>query len=304
MENDEAGHLRVERTVSGIRTMRAVWRSQGRSIGFVPTMGYLHEGHLSLVDLARRRCDSVVVSIFVNPTQFGPTEDFADYPRDLESDLAACAARGVDLVFAPGEEEIYPRPQTIWIEPGPLAQRLCGRSRPTHFRGVLTVVAKLFAIVEPDIAVFGRKDFQQALLIRRMVEELAIPARVELGAIVREPDGLAMSSRNRYLDAREREAALALSRALRLVRAAFAEGEADAEELSCLARDTMAGAGARVDYVEIVDPYGLDPVERVSAHDLCAVAAYVGDTRLIDNSPLGDPCSLDGTGSPLTELRT
>ncbi len=304
MTATEVAAARLERTVAGVRAARAALREAGRTVGFVPTMGYLHEGHLSLVDLARERSDAVVVSIFVNPTQFGPGEDFDAYPRDLERDLARCAERGVEVVFAPTDEEMYPVEQTIWVEPGPLADRLCGRSRPTHFRGALTVVAKLFGIVEPDVAVFGRKDFQQAVLIRRMVKELRLRVRIEMGDIVREPDDLAMSSRNAYLHPGEREVALSLSGALRRVRAAFAAGVHDSEALESLARETMTEAGARVDYAEIVDPEGLDPVERAVPYAVCAVAAHVGSTRLIDNAPLGERSSLDETGSPRAGPRT
>lgn len=298
------GRPRVERTVAGMRAARSALREAGRSVGFVPTMGALHEGHLSLVDVAREASDAVVASIFVNPTQFAPDEDLEAYPRDLDRDLARCAERGVEVVFAPTEEEMYPVGQTIWVEPGPLAERLCGLSRPTHFRGVLTVVAKLFGIVEPDLSVFGRKDFQQAVLIRRMVKELALPVRIEMGDIVREPDGLAMSSRNAYLGPDEREAALSLSRALRRVRAAFADGVREPEVLRSLARETMAEAGAQVDYAEIVDPEALEPVERATPYAVCAVAAHVGPTRLIDNAPLGEYSSLDGAGPPRRASRT
>lgn len=252
----------------------------------MPTMGALHEGHLSLVDRARELADGVVVSVFVNPTQFGPDEDYEAYPRDLEGDLEMAETRGAHLVFAPPASEMYPREQSIWVDPGPLADRMCGRERPGHFRGVLTVVLKLLHVVQPDVAVFGRKDFQQAVLIRRMTEELNLPVEIAAAPVVREEDGLAMSSRNEYLSEDEREAARSLSGALRQVRRAFGEGERDPGRLAGLARDVMEEAGAEVEYVEIVDPAGLDRVERADGDSVCAVAAHVGDTRLIDNASL------------------
>lgn len=284
--DDAPGGIRLARTVEEVREEVTKLRERGR-VGFVPTMGALHEGHLSLVDVAGERADSVVVSVFVNPTQFGPDEDYEEYPRDLEGDLSKAEARGADVLFAPPASEMYPREQTIWVEPGPLADRLCGLSRPGHFRGVLTVVLKLFNVVQPDVAVFGRKDFQQAVLVRRMVEELNLPVKVVTAPVVREEDGLAMSSRNEYLSDDEREAALSLSRALRQVRRAFAEGERNPRRLASLARGVMEEAGADVEYVELVEPEGLSRVERVTADTVCAVAAQVGETRLIDNAPLG-----------------
>jgi pantoate--beta-alanine ligase len=256
-------------------------------------MGALHEGHLSLVDRARELADRVVLSVFVNPAQFGPSEDFNDYPRDLERDLELAGGRGADMVFAPSDREMYPRPQSIWVEPGELANRLCGASRPGHFRGVLTVVAKLFAMVEPDVAVFGRKDFQQAVLIRRMTEELGFSVHIEAAPIVREPDGLAMSSRNAYLSPDERLAAASLSRGLCRVRSMFASGEVGIAPLLEEVRRTMAVAGAAVEYAEIVDPEDLHALDAARPDAVCAVAAEVGDTRLIDNAPLAGPSSLD-----------
>jgi pantoate--beta-alanine ligase len=250
-------------------------------------MGALHEGHLSLVDRADAVADAVVVSVFVNPTQFGPDEDYEEYPRDLDGDMEKAESRGADLVFAPPASEMYPREQTVWVEPGPLADRLCGRHRPGHFRGVLTVVLKLLNVVQPDVAVFGRKDFQQSVLIRRMVEELNLPVEIETTPVVREEDGLAMSSRNEYLSGPERESAASLSRALRLVREAFSDGERDPARLVDVARRTLEEAGAEVEYVEIVDPEDLSRVERAGPRSVCAIAAHVGETRLIDNAPLG-----------------
>lgn len=288
-----AGRPRLERTVAGVRGAVDALREEGRGpVGFVPTMGALHEGHLSLLDRAREAAGSVVVSIFVNPAQFGPDEDFDAYPRDLEGDLERAGARGADLVFAPPASEMYPTEQTLWVEPGPLAERLCGRHRPGHFRGVLTVVLKLLNVVRPDVAVFGRKDFQQAVLVRRMVRELNLPVAIETAPVVREEDGLAMSSRNAYLSDRERASARSLSEALREVRALYAAGERDPDVLCAEARALMEEAGVEPEYVEVVDPGDLARVELAGADAVCAIAAYAGDTRLIDNAPLHGPSSL------------
>ncbi len=256
-------------------------------------MGALHEGHLSLIDVAVAVADTVIVSVFVNPTQFGPAEDFEEYPRDLERDLELVTARGAATVFVPSTSEIYPAAQTIWVEPGPLGDRLCGPRRPGHFRGVLTVVAKLFAIVEPDLAVFGQKDLQQSVLIRGMVEQLRFPIRILVAPTVREPDGLALSSRNMYLSAAERDVALSLSRALRIVRERFGAGERDRATLESLVRGELENAGAEVEYAEIVDPDRLESPDVAGPDDVCAIAARVGTTRLIDNAPLAVPSSVD-----------
>lgn len=279
--------VRLARTVERCREEVAGLRRERGRVAFVPTMGALHEGHLSLVDRARELADAVALSAFVNPTQFGPDEDYEAYPRDLEGDLEKAGRRGVDLVFAPPASEVYPREQTVWVEPGPLAERLCGLSRPDHFRGVLTVVLKLFNIVGPDVAVFGRKDFQQSVLIRRMTEELNLPVEIATAPVVRADDGVAVSSRNEYLSEEERGTARSLSRGLARAREAFAGGERDARELERTARRTMEEAGADVEYVEVVEPEGLDRVERATPESVCAVAARVGDTRLIDNARLG-----------------
>ena len=284
--------VRLARSEEEVRRLVRGYRAAGRTVGLVPTMGALHEGHLSLVDLCRERVERTVLSIFVNPTQFGPDEDLERYPRDLDRDLALAAERGVDAAFAPSVDVVYPVPQTIWIEPGPLGERLCGASRPGHFRGVLTVVLKLFSLVEPDLAVFGRKDYQQAVLIRRMVRELRLPVRIETGPVIREEDGLALSSRNAYLSADQRDAARSLSGALRAARRAFAEGERDPFRLESAARARMEAAGARVEYARVVDPETLVRPERAEGESVCAVAAHVGPTRLIDNAPLAGPSSL------------
>lgn len=270
--------------IGGLQDVVAAARHAGQRIGFVPTMGALHAGHLSLVDRARAASDFVVASIFVNPLQFGPGEDFERYPRDLEGDAALLAGRGVDLLFAPERNALFPEgePQ-IRVAPGPLADRLCGAYRPGHFEGVLTIVAKLFNLVGADVAVFGQKDFQQAVLIRRMVRDLNLPVAVLIAPIVREPDGLAMSSRNAYLGPTERERALALSRALFAARDAFRAGEQRAAELRTMASEALARASIEPQYVELVGSHDLAPVERAGAGDVLAIAAYIGATRLIDN---------------------
>jgi pantoate--beta-alanine ligase len=253
-------------------------------IGLVPTMGALHAGHLSLVRAAKSRCEVVAASIFVNPTQFGPSEDFAKYPRTFEADCAALEKEGVDFVFAPNVEEMYPRGETTWVTVEGLSERLDGRSRPGHFRGVTTVVSKLFHIIEPDAAFFGQKDAAQLAVIRKMVCDLNFPVEIVGCPIVREPDGLAMSSRNVYLSAEDRAHALVLHRSLRLAEKEFRDGERVAALLSDAARAFIAREpGVRLDYFAIVDPDSLEPVERITQPALVAVAAYVRSTRLIDN---------------------
>jgi pantoate--beta-alanine ligase len=253
-------------------------------LGLVPTMGALHAGHLSLVRTAKARCGVVVASIFVNPTQFGPTEDFAKYPRSFDADCAALASEGVDIVFAPIVEEMYPKGETTWVTVEGVSERLDGRSRPGHFRGVTTVVAKLFHVIEPDVAFFGQKDAAQLAVIRRMVRDLNFPVEVVGCPIVREPDGLAISSRNVYLSPDERRRALVLQRSLQSAENVFRAGERDAARLRENGREVIAGErGVRLDYFEIVDPETLEPVDRIARPTLVAAAAYVGSTRLIDN---------------------
>ncbi|MFW6206215.1 MAG: pantoate--beta-alanine ligase [Gemmatimonadota bacterium] len=258
-------------------------------VALVPTMGFLHEGHLSLVDRARERAEYVVMSVFVNPTQFGPGEDFERYPRDLDRDAELAEARGVDLLYAPSTEEVYPLGEpVVRVVPGPLAERLCGLSRPGHFQGVLTVVAKLFGMVQPDVAVFGQKDYQQAVLIRRMVRDLDVPVRIETVPIVREEDGLALSSRNAYLSETERARARSLSQGLLAARSVYeGEGVTNADRLKARARGTMRDADVEPEYVELVDPETLESLEEARDGAVLAVAARVGDTRLIDNVILG-----------------
>jgi pantoate--beta-alanine ligase len=253
-------------------------------VGLVPTMGALHEGHLSLVRAARAKSDVVVVSIFVNPTQFGPNEDFAKYPRTLERDFELLEREGVDIEFVPSAEEMYPAGDATWVEVQGLSERLCGKSRPGHFRGVTTVVAKLFHIIEPDVAFFGQKDAAQVAIIRRMVRDLHMPVKIEVCLLVREPDGLAMSSRNAYLGAEDRKSALVLYRSLSCARKLFENGERDSAKLISAAKEEFAAEpGVRLDYFEIVHPSTLEPQAQIEKRSLVAVAAFVGGTRLIDN---------------------
>ncbi len=257
---------------------------EGKRIGLVPTMGALHEGHLSLVRAARAQLDVVAVSIFVNPLQFGPKEDFGKYPRSFERDCQLLEAEKVDLVFAPSNEEMYPPGATTFVTVEGLSEKLCGRSRPGHFRGVTTVVSKLFHVVEPDAAYFGQKDAAQATIIRRLVRDLTLPVRIVVCPIVREKDGLAMSSRNCYLDPQQRKQALVLYRSLMRVQTLADTGERSAAKLLDVGKQVIAEEpGARLDYFEIVDPETLDPVADISQGALVAVAAFVGATRLIDN---------------------
>jgi pantoate--beta-alanine ligase len=276
-------------TVAGIRAAVAEARARGKSIGFVPTMGYLHEGHLRLVDEAKRRSGCVVMSLFVNPTQFGPNEDFSRYPRDLRGDSAKAASRGADLLFNPDVSEMYPSPSSLRVVADDLPSRWEGKVRPGHFDGVLTVVAKLFNIVLPDVAVFGRKDFQQTTLIRRMVRELNFPTDLVVAPTVREADGLAMSSRNAYLDAAARQSALALVESLKAAARAFASGETDGTKLTQVGTDSLAThPEVTPDYFAVVDPVEMKPVDRATSESVAIVAARVGKTRLIDNMILGE----------------
>jgi pantoate--beta-alanine ligase len=257
-------------------------------VGLVPTMGYLHEGHLALVDRARSLSELVVLSLFVNPTQFAPGEDFERYPRDLARDTELAEQRGVECLFAPTTDEVYPEGEpVVRVVPGRLAERLCGGSRPGHFEGVLTVVAKLFGMVQPDVAVFGQKDYQQATLIRRMVRDLDMPVRIDVAPIVRDHDGLALSSRNAYLSGVERERARSLWLGLSAARAAFEEGERETERLTSLVRDRLKEWAVEPEYVDLVDPDTLEPLAAAATGAVLAVAARVGSTRLIDNVILG-----------------
>lgn len=277
--------MRIIRSVSEMQAEALRLRREGKRPALVPTMGYLHEGHLSLVRRARTLGDVLVVSLFVNPTQFGPGEDLDRYPHDFARDRALCEEAGVDILFCPEADDVYAPDATVHVAEDKLSQVLCGASRPTHFGGVLTVVAKLFNIVLPHVAVFGQKDAQQLCLIRRMVRELNVPVEIVAGPIVREPDGLAMSSRNQYLSDEERVEATCLNRALRQVETLFLEGTREADALRHVLREVIAGAPAgRLDYAEIVDLDTLDPVEgRIHRPALAAVAVRFGQARLIDN---------------------
>lgn len=279
--------MRLVRSRAEVREWAGAARRAGERTALVPTMGYLHAGHLSLIEIAGRNAERVAVSIFVNPLQFGPTEDLARYPRDLDRDLELARGAGADLVFAPSVEEMYPDGEPwVAVVPERGAEVLDGASRPGHFRGVLTVVAKLFGIFQPDAAVLGQKDYQQLTLVRRMVADLDLPVEIVAGPIVREPDGLAMSSRNVYLSPDERRRALALHGALEECRLLFASGEAGADAYRRVLR-AVDGVGVEVDYGEVVDPHTLEPVDRVMDGAVCAIAARVGRTRLIDNAVLG-----------------
>jgi pantoate--beta-alanine ligase len=276
--------MKVCQTIGEVRAACGAARRNGKRLGLVPTMGALHEGHLSLVRAARAQCDGVVVSLFVNPTQFGPNEDFSNYPRTLERDCELLEKERADLLFAPSVDEMYPPGTVTYVTVEGLSEKLCGRSRPGHFRGVTTVVAKLFRIVEPDVAFFGQKDAAQAAIIRRMVRDLNFPVEIVICPTVREADGLAMSSRNAYLDAKQRKSALVLYRALLQVRRLFDQGERRTSELAGAGKGVFAQeSSVRMDYLEVVDPDTLDPVEEASRGALVAVAAFVGTTRLIDN---------------------
>jgi len=292
--------MKICKTVSEMRPVCRAANREDRRLGFVPTMGALHEGHLSLVRAAKTQADVVAVSIFVNPSQFGPNEDFSKYPRMFERDCDLLKKEGVDLLFAPSVEEMYPGGIVTWVTVEGLSDKLCGGSRPGHFRGVTTVLAKLFNIVEPDLAFFGQKDAAQVAIIRRMVRDLHFPVQIVGCPIVRESDGLAMSSRNAYLDPQQRRSALALHRALLEIERAFGRGEQDPETLISAAKQVILQESAvRLDYLEIVDPDSLEPISqtawgqppsavrpsaaRPSRSALVAIAAFVGTTRLIDN---------------------
>lgn len=265
-------------------------RGRGARIGLVPTMGYLHEGHLSLVDLARRNADFVAASVFVNPLQFGAGEDLDRYPRDLERDLALLEGRGADLVFHPSVEEMYPGGDpVVTVEPGSMGDVLCGSFRPGHFRGVLTVVARLLGLLRPDVAVFGQKDFQQGVLVKRMVLDLEMGVEILLGPVVREPDGLAMSSRNVFLSGALRADALGLYQGLMAVQEAFSAGQRSHAALTTRLRATVSRRpGLQLQYGEVADPVTLRPVDPVPSGAVVAVAALCGPTRLIDNHILTD----------------
>lgn len=276
--------MQIIETVAGVKEQVAAWKAAGLTIGLVPTMGSLHEGHESLMEAARAACDKVVVSVFVNPLQFGPDEDYDAYPRDIARDGAICEAHGVDVVFHPTPEEMYGPAFSTYVVMETLTDALCGASRPGHFRGVCTVVTKLFNIVQPDCAFFGQKDAQQLAIIKRMVADLNMNLQVVGCPIVREEDGLAKSSRNAYLSAAERQAALVLSRAVRAGEAAVRAGERDAAAVKRqMSAIIEAEPLARIDYVEVVDGATMQPVDTLGRSVLAALAVYIGSTRLIDN---------------------
>ena len=285
--------LQEVRRVPALRTIVRDARQRGKSIGLVPTMGYLHEGHVRLMAEARRENELVIVSIFVNPTQFGPHEDFDRYPRDIERDRQLARQHGVDVLFVPDGATMYPggaADQGVWVDPGRLAEHLCGASRPVHFRGVATVVAKLFNMAQPDRAYFGQKDGQQLVIVQRLVRDLAFPVEIRAVPTVREGDGLAISSRNVFLSEEEREQAGTLFRSLQLAQSAFEAGEGDADRLETMVREIISRDAplARVDYVTVADLDTIQPIRgQVAGPALLALAAYFGPTRLIDNVILG-----------------
>lgn len=276
--------MKIIGTIEEMRSRNRQARCGPVRLGLVPTMGALHQGHLLLIRAARSKSEVVAASIFVNPTQFGPSEDFAKYPRNLEADCALLEREGVDLVFVPTVEEMYPPGAITWVTVEGMSERLCGRSRPGHFRGVTTVVAKLFHIVEPDFAFFGQKDAAQVAIIRRMVRDLNLPVGIEVCPIVRENDGLALSSRNAYLDPQERKSALVLYRSLLAAQELFDRGERNSTELIAAGKREVAREPAvQLDYFEVVDPDTLELIPVIARRTLVAVAACVGNTRLIDN---------------------
>jgi pantoate--beta-alanine ligase len=277
----------VAYTASQLRTATLMWRMRDRRIGFVPTMGALHEGHASLVERARADCAAVAVSVFVNPTQFGPNEDFRRYPRDEAADIALLESLGVDLVFLPGIEDVYPSGAVTFVDVGPLGERLEGAARPGHFRGVATVVTTLFSLVAPDRAYFGQKDGQQSVVVRRFTRDLGLPVEIVICPTIREPDGLALSSRNRYLTPEERAQAPALRRALQAAEAAAADDERSADRLRSIMRDALAPATLGVpDYVSVGDAETLDELETLDRPALLSLAVRFPSTRLIDCQPL------------------
>ncbi|HOJ89215.1 MAG TPA: pantoate--beta-alanine ligase [Pseudothermotoga sp.] len=280
--------MRVIKTTTEMKKLAEELRKE-KTIGFVPTMGYLHEGHLSLVKRSKKENDVTVVSIFVNPTQFGPNEDYTSYPRDLNRDLALLEGEGVDFVFAPEVEEMYPRDYSTYVNEESLSRHLCGRSRPGHFKGVCTIVTKLFNVVKPHRAYFGQKDAQQFRVIRRMVRDLNMDVEVVECPIVREPDGLAMSSRNVYLSNQERSQAVALSKALNLAENLYRSGERNASRIVEKIKDYLSSFDKlKIDYVEIVDEESLEPLTQINKKAIVALAVWVGKARLIDNTILGE----------------
>ena len=276
--------MKICYTVDDVRKEVKEWKKQGLSVGFVPTMGYLHEGHRSLMEAARKENDKVVVSIFVNPMQFGPTEDLESYPRDLDKDSKLCEGVGVDLIFHPEPEEMYPEGFCSYVDMNGLTTELCGKSRPIHFRGVQTVVLKLFNIVTPDNAYFGQKDAQQLAVVTRMVKDLSVDTKIHGCPIIREEDGLAKSSSNTYLSETERQAALILNQSLQVGKSLIEQGETSASVVKKAISEKIATEPlARIDYVDVVDFDTITPIEQIKGNTLVAIAVYIGKTRLIDN---------------------
>ena len=276
--------MRIVESIKDVRATVKEWKAKGLKVGFVPTMGYLHEGHESLIRKASEENDRVVVSIFVNPIQFGPKEDLSTYPRDLERDSKVCESAGADIIFHPENEEMYFKDFSTFVDMNGLTDGLCGKSRPTHFRGVCTVVTKLFNIVAPDRAYFGEKDAQQLAVIKRMVRDLNIDVEIIGCPIVREKDGLAKSSRNTYLSVEERNAATILNKSLTLAKEKIQAGERDSEIIIKLIEEVINSEKlARIDYIEVVDSLSMEKVERIEKSVLVAIAVFIGKTRLIDN---------------------
>ncbi|MFA5424134.1 MAG: pantoate--beta-alanine ligase [Phycisphaerae bacterium] len=276
--------MEIAKTIADARKFVAAARKQGKAVGFVPTMGALHVGHISLFKAARSQTDFVAVSIFVNPTQFGPNEDFDKYPRPIEDDLRICREQGVDLVFAPQVNEMYPTQNITWVNVEQLTDSLCGRSRPGHFRGVTTVCAKLFNIIQPDIAFFGQKDAQQCIVIKRMVTDLNMPLKIQICDTIREDDGLAVSSRNKYLNDAERKAALLIYKSLLQAKQLVESGIGETKKIIAEMKKTLAMSELLApEYIEIVEPETLKPLESAKGRVFIAVAACCGSTRLIDN---------------------
>ena len=276
--------MEIFRTAAELQKFSLAAKRSGKIIGLVPTMGFLHAGHASLIDIARKKADIVIVSIFVNPTQFAPTEDLDKYPRDFEHDLELCTAHGADVIYAPAPEAMYEADASTWVEEVKLSKVLCGVSRPIHFRGVTTVVAKLFNLTLPDVAVFGEKDSQQLLVIKRMVRDLNFPVEIIAAPLVRQNDGLALSSRNRYLSDTEKTNALVLSQSLYAARGAIESHGLEGIDLIIEAmKEKITAAGGRVDYIEALDTANLEPPTGETREILLALAVFFGTTRLIDN---------------------
>ena len=276
--------MEVAKTIESVRNLVKAARSRGKKIGFVPTMGALHIAHISLIEAAVKECDFIVVSIFVNPTQFGPAEDFEKYPRPLDADLEICSKAGVDVVFVPTQEQMYGRKNLTWVNVEKLTEPLCGRSRPQHFRGVTTVCAKLFNIVAPDVAYFGQKDAQQAIVVKKMVADLNMPLEIVICPTVRRPDGLAVSSRNQYLSEQQKKDAVLIYKSLQKCREMIDAGITDCETIITQMRKVLSQVPSiKIEYISIVDAETLQGLEKIAGKVLAAVACRIGPTRLIDN---------------------